>query len=584
MDEALTLWASWKREHSNPDLLSEHLEKGGFRLTAEIAEKGRNVNNALKIFTMTAEDFKTLDGLLTTEQKGYADALVKYMSTDLSAMGNEVTMRLFDSKLFKDDYYIPFKTDPNSRPRQQDAGSVTVDEVAKITHPGFAKARLAGSNNALTINGITEVTAAHTQQMLNYVTMAEPVQDLNKVLNWKRPPVVGEDGERLEVQPLSPRVRTMFMTKYGSTAEKYLAGFQKDLAGGAGQDMQESQLNKLVSMFKRGAVFGNMSVVAKQPFSYIRAAAVMNPKYLTAGLVQGKNHGTYDELMKYSGVAVIKQMGTFDMGFGQGGTQYLMDDDVKAWAKLRKGKAVEAINDTLGSLPGAADLMTWTKLWHAVKAEQADGYEGDTKSEEFLQKCGERFNEVMDLTQIYDSVLTRSANMRSKGGLMKMATAFRAEPTLTANMLYDALAHGDAKAKARAASVYVVSGIVMAMVSTFFSSIRKKKEDGKTLWEEMMSGLHSNLLSELLPVNLLPVVSDLYGIFLEGQDVERSDMSMFKQLSDSLTKMFRGDYKDNIMLGVEEVGGQVAQMLGLPAKNVLRDVRAAMRLTKLISE
>lgn len=74
-----------------------------------------------------------------------------------------------------------------------------------------------------------------------------------------------------------------------------------------------------------------------------------------------------------------------------------------------------------------------------MKREQHDKHKNlQIGSEEFLKLCGERFTEVIDRTQVYDSVLARSANMRSKDTGMKMATAFMAEPTVSANMAADA--------------------------------------------------------------------------------------------------------------------------------------------------
>ena len=81
----------------------------------------------------------------------------------------------------------------------------------------------------------------------------------------------------------------------------------------------------------------------------------------------------------------------------------------------------------------------------------------DVKSEEFLKLAGERFSEVIEKTQVYDSVLARSANMRSKSAFMNMATAFMAEPTTTINLLEDALRGRSTKKIARVFGAVAVS-------------------------------------------------------------------------------------------------------------------------------
>ena len=89
-------------------------------------------------------------------------------------------------------------------------------------------------------------------------------------------------------------------------------------------------------------------------------------------------------------------------------------------------------------------------IWNAVKRETLSKHKNlEPNSEDFLRAAGERFTEVIVKTQVYDSTLARSANMRSKSTFMSMATAFMAEPTTAINMVQDALRKGK-KGKERA--------------------------------------------------------------------------------------------------------------------------------------
>lgn len=112
-----------------------------------------------------------------------------------------------------------------------------------------------------------------------------------------------------------------------------------------------------------------------------------------------------------------------------------MDEKAKAFAKDGSFR-----DDVLSWLPQKADEMTWTALWEAVKRETASKHGNLIGSDAFMQKVAERFDEVVDYTQVYDSVLSRSEVMRSQSALAQMVTSFMAEPTTAYNMLLDSIA------------------------------------------------------------------------------------------------------------------------------------------------
>ena len=59
----------------------------------------------------------------------------------------------------------------------------------------------------------------------------------------------------------------------------------------------------------------------------------------------------------------------------------------------------------------------------------------DTETEAFKELDGKRFNEVINSTRVYDSVLSRSQLMRSQNGLPQMITAFTPPGELHARLL-----------------------------------------------------------------------------------------------------------------------------------------------------
>jgi len=421
---------------------------------------------------------------------------------------------------------------------------------------------------------------------------------MNKVLNYRQQDV------DVETAGIQPRVRQVFEQKYGSVSLQYLQQYLKDLNGGAQMD-QRGSLDRYISLFKKGAVVGSLSVAAQQPLSYIRAASMINPTYLVQAF---SKKGSYDELKKYSGVAVIKEMGSFDMSMGRSASEYIAQPDIQytIWQKAKQSLNVrewetfkERWSDNVSFLPGKMDQITWVRMWEAVKLEQAAAHPNmDQQSDDFLQMCGKRFNDVMDFTQVYDSTLVRSSNMRSKNPIAKMSTAFMAEPTLTANMLYNAAKNirepGGVKAAGAAVTIFAMSAFAQSAIKALFSALRGKGagDDDKTIAEQMSTKLIEQLLNELNPLMSVPYLSDIINV-MSGESIDRTDYSVLSDLYKSYQFVVgtNGDFSnskvdfsnlDAGMYSIQNMAGPIAAMFGVPVKNVIRDIRAVYNATKLV--
>ena len=69
------------------------------------------------------------------------------------------------------------------------------------------------------------------------------------------------------------------------------------------------------------------------------------------------------------------------------------------------------------------DEVTWVSIWNAVKRETVHNRQDLAPgSDEFLKVAGERFTEVVSLSQVYDSVFSRSHLMRNKSLVAKWIT------------------------------------------------------------------------------------------------------------------------------------------------------------------
>ena len=576
LGQVMGLWATWNREKMNQEETkngveqSFHLKTGGFYVEQE--NSGKGVKRELirqRAHKVTDNDMTQVGMMLTPAQREYVERMVGYLSKDMSDLGNEASMRMYGIKKYKEAYYYPFKIWEGVKSVKSDAGAGGTTEN-RIAHSSFSKRRVSNASNALVIGDFTETVANHVVQMINYNTFAPAIEGLNKVMNTQ---LLTRDGA---IGATKRNVWAAFGEAYGRDALGYLQTFLKDLNGGVTQDKRKTLKENLLSVFKKNAVAGSMSVAAQQPLSYIRAAMLINPKYLSLAINPKYWKGSHEEMLKYSGVAVIKEMGRFDMGYGQSAREYLLPE-----GKVSKARAVgQKISEYSTILPEKMDQMTWTRMWTACKLEQQELNPGmDTKSDAFLEKVAERFNEVMRRTQVYDSVLVKSSNMRSQNFSMKALTSFMAEPTLTINVLADAYLNRNEKGGkmflAKALGLFLMSAAAQAAVKGFFGAGRSP-DDKKTKEENFWYRFWYNFISEVNPLGLIPGYNDAVELLANGElkddaaGVVGKALSIFKTVSNMAQGKGKGAYRD-----IEDSLGQLLQLAtNVPLKNIMRDGRA----------
>ncbi len=584
-EEAAEIYAIAKREKNNKLYQTEHLLYGGFQykhLENKVGEDGKTVVKNTPN-QLDAADIDKISRWLTDEQKAYADELVGFLSSTMANYGNQASMNMFGYKKFTESYYIPFHTAAEQRFQRGDEGPQGENAgTGRVKNSGFTKKLQNGANATIMVGGLTETVSEHIHKMATYAAMVEPIENMKRLMNHK---VVEADGT-------TNTIRALIGQKYGQASQNYMTQLLKDLNGAAQGDERATDLvNKMIGAFKRGAVMASASVVLQQPTAMARAMAMISPRYFAQNPLYRPSKGTWDEMMKYAGTAVIKDMGKFDVGMGLTASQYIADEHLTAMeaysrmkneSKWQAGKAgYKRFMDWLTAAPGKADQWTWGLIWKAVKAEQAAKNPGmDVNSEEFLQMCGERFDDVIDHTQVYDSVITRSNLMRSKNAFHKMATSFMSEPTLSINMLYDAVT-GEHSGKKRAMIIgSVMASQVLAGALAALAQAWNDDEDKRNWLERYVDRASGNILDNINPLSMIPYVSDLMSMF-EGYEVERPDMAAIGDLLNYGMNFIKKAADPEVKLGwkdYENFVGTMANMLGLPAKNISREIRRTRNL------
>lgn len=518
-----------------------HLLGGGIRIT-DIETRGKLRKKTIKQdehYKMDDQMLGRLLGQLTPEQIAVADKLQKYMTEQGSKWGNEVTMKRFGYRGFTEKIYYPIETD--SQDRLSRAGDGTEGSLYRLQNISAVKPLVQNANNAIMLRGIFDVFSNHMADMAKYNALVIPIVDAQKWYNYK-------DSTKNETGQVNTQTVQRAMTKaYGQSANRYVVQFLKDLNGVKESGARgEAFADKMISNYKRAAVAANLRVALLQPTAYVRAAAVLDYKYLAKAF--GDRTGTRQataEMLEHSGIALWKDMGFFDTDVGRS-----IRDQIKG-----KGSGLEDLVDKSMAAAELGDKVTWARLWRACKLEtqEKQGLSGD----ELVKATARRFRDVIYQTQVIDSTMTRSHMMRSSSTFSKMFTSFMSEPTVSYNLimegtrqiLKDKKAMGlktaigrNWKTAGRAYQAYVVSALAAAVVESLADALRDDDDD--TLWEKLWNafgGLHGNLASDLNPLNKLPYMRDVFSA-LDGYDNGRMDtegLANAKKAYDILMESYR---------------------------------------------
>lgn len=545
----------------------KHLLEGGIVLEKEAIAARKILKRSKKVKTTYRLDEQIIDDIcdtLTEEQKAFAHELQQYLSKVIGKRLNEVSMRLYGIEMYNEDTYWPIIA---YRDWENMLNGKNGDNLQARSY-SFTNMLQANASGPLAIGEVTDTWAEHVCDAATYHNLVLPLENFRKLIGPKNSPV-----------------RRALQAKYGTGPVQYLDKLYQDMNGGI-RKARDSMvfLDKAIRKSKKGAVLASASVAIQQPSAIARAYTLINPIYFIPPKVEKmafwKHKQRWEKLKRYAPEALIKEMGHFDMGMGRGTIDWLLADKPQGVPEKVAAFFLDGSyrDEVLAKMPGLEDEITWVQIFSAIenetKAKRKDLVPG---SEEFLQYCGKRFSEVINLTQVLDSTLSRSGHMRNENPLAKMETAFMAENTVTANMLMDAAIQG--KRAGIKKGIKILSRTAVSVVSSVFlnalrlSIITAARDDDeeKSYFEKYIGEVYANFLSGINPLSWVPIAKNIVSA-LDGYEIERLDMAVVSDVIRAALAM----NSDSKSVGEKIIAfsGSVGNLFGLPLKNVVRDARA----------
>lgn len=576
IEQAMSLYATMKRNQGK-----DHIFNGGFYLVQKekVERPGKKLKKSKVEKSLVLLDretgFDTISRLLTDDQRNYVDDMVTYITNDIGARRNEVSLKLYGIKRYLEKYYYPIVVDKNFIDTQIGQSKV----VQTIKNQSSSKRTAKHASNPVIISGFTDTVNHHIYDSSLYCAYVLPLADIKRVYNYREKTVNELNGTGM-VPGSEWSIKNDLMKKKGKNAVEQIEKFLTAVDSGQRSNDLLPISARMMSRAKKAAVMGNLSVVVQQPTAVFRAMLYIEPKYFAT--VASK--ADIAEMKKWNGCALIKEIGYFDVNMGRNAIDYIneysADKSIKAErsakerAEIAAEKAIPKVDQVTGWAAGKADEITWGAIWNACKkqtAAQNKGLSGD----ELNARAAELFQDVIGKTQVYDSVFTKCDYLRRKEGFTMMAMQFMSEPVTTLNMMYEAVTNAkkseDAKKKcARAFACYITSLLVNSAVKSVVYAIRDDDDD-KSFWEKYLGNAVSGVITD--GFGILPYIKDVISI-VHGYDVSRLDMAAFSSLVDATKTVLNEDRSmpDKILKVLKAVG----QFTGVPAYNIGRDFRALL--------
>ena len=498
-------------------------QEGDFKLGGFIIKgKPRGIlgktANASETYKLSAKETEAIiKEHLGEKEIALAKLIGSLLSNDVAMYGNEASNAVYGYDKFTEKNYFPIKVDSDSLTMKN---ADLEKMMSTLKNKGMTKALQKEAYNPIVIDDIFDVMVKHIDEMTSYSAYFPAITDMQKFYNMSN-----ENGDSVH------RQISRVMGKGGT---EYYMNLLRDLNGSRGEDTDIGKMAYGLAGLYKGALIGNnLRVAVQQPMSYMRAMGAIEAKYLMQGLSLPVTEANkeWELCQKYAPIAKWKAIGgSYDINLGRS-TRSLMTGETGV---------IDKMNAVSFYLLEKGDEAAWKRMWYAAEKKVEDTTNLKKGSEEYYKAAADIFNDIVDKTQVVDTVLNRTDAMKDKTAMARTMTSFMSEPSKTYNMMYR-LIYDVKRGKATAGEVgSVLSSILVssAMVSAAASviSAMRDRDKEKKFGERWLDHFFGDYLENINPINWVPIAKDLFsaGInILQGKPFYSNNLAT-KPLEDVL--------------------------------------------------
>ena len=566
-----------------------HLVDGGIDLRPRDNTLGKKVKELVKprqttTYRLSEADVNAIISKLDEQQRKFADDISEYLSKDLASELNEVSMRLYGYRMFTNPKYFPLRVSSDTTRKNADAKDPGKKDVQNksLRNVGATQARKEKAGNRLNITDVFSMADDHVSTMSTWAAYVEPLTDFEAVLNYR------VDNGSSVVKALNEA--------YGYQVTKYYQDFINRVNGAkmGGDENLDKLENKLIGSARAAQTALNWAVILKQPTSYFRAGQYLGVVDLAKGATKN-NKAAQKRMLRYSGLARMKELGYSDLTFGKRIGEMYDNSEKTRISNFEEWSAKGA---------AAADRITWAAIWSACEtAVERDPAFGKTRNEEFYAEVNRRFNDVIMDTQVVRTSFTTPPALLKDSVAYKAMYGFKNEPFKQMNMIYRSInemqSAKDSKDKLamKTATRHLAGGLIGIALSTMLSNVIDTlapifrgwddedyivEEDGEkiTFANKLLKEYVNNVIWS--SVALIPLGGDLAANIAQGYDAYSTPVGDLVENVKSVWGLYDTIFNEDATPGKRRTASakaviETASILGsisaIPTRTIIRDLR-----------
>ena len=507
----------------------------------------------------------------------YMAAARKFFNETAKDAVNETSLILKHRIIAKDKSYIPFEVDRNFIVNEISAAN---DVQQTINSYGMLKDTKQFASNPLIITGLNNVLDRHIEQVGNVYGLAIEIRNFNKVWNVRG----------LEANSSDPTVKATIQRNWGDKG--------KSLVEQAVQDIQGPRINNQSDLYKKvksgyiGATFLlNLSVVTKQIGSMYSATSMLKwrgPVRQIGNLLYTMTHSKKlsAEVDKYTATAWMRRQGMSDAEI-----YTMMTEGKRSWLGRFTAKWPAALNPTQWIT--AMDHAVALSLWKYAKEDTAK--RTGLKGEALLEATADFYDQVIENTQSMTDMLHRPEIQKRNDVISESFGMFKTDLYQTAGQLLNTWERNQAlhtketkQALGRTLYAVTMSVVWAQLMTSVFALLRYKvnqyrdDEDKDLTAGSWMKRQSFSIMGDIAGYIFPLVGSEIVGaienaVYGEsGNLVDSIGLTAINNAYDAIIKvcgpLTKGELPETSEM--RKVTGNVLQMFGVPANNILRSIDA----------
>jgi hypothetical protein len=438
--------------HSKSTDNMRHITKGGIKLSERDGSPAMKLNRS---------DVLLIAGSLTKEEKHVAWVISNYFNTISKAAINERSQSLYNFDIATVEDYFPIHAEPPEGKAVSSKAYISNALSNSLENMGFLKAREKGAT-PIVLHDAFDAVMRNVEGVGRFYGLAEAVRDAKYTLNKKE---------------FSDAVKQHYGYEWVKNLRDYVEDYEDINPNYA------SAIDPILRNVDTGILGLNVTVVLKQPISYLMSLTEIEGKYLVKALKPNK--ASLAEIKKYSPELRNRLEGYTSIEIGEMG-------DAGKGSKFFLGKQPGVMaNIREKSTDGITKMDAWItrRTWEAAKLEISDK-QPQLQGDDYFQAVARRAEEIVRHTNSVYEVKDRSAIARDRNGLIRTFFRFSSQRNVMYNSLWRAvLRYQETGNKVQLAKTLMMIGVLNSILIQAIDDMRDWAygRDVADIWQHLFN-------------------------------------------------------------------------------------------------